>query len=229
MEATLRLLALTNGFPKTGRHDGFSSCIFVVRSDAPDRKIVVGSTGMDLGYVNVSAVETSFKNLRERRFTQGANRYDMELKARFNDESGTERTSPFGRYAAVGYTRATTGTEYASLASLVRRDLIDECAGRQPAPGANHLVLRRKKWAPFSYRKQHGRAHFGPIMFANQRGWFEPTPRCLKCRVIHDYQIVGEDLQVTATPNKSCQCAEDIVYAKLRQLNRVGNVVLDDL
>jgi hypothetical protein len=229
VEATLRLLALNNRFPKTGKHDGFSSCIFVARSDAPDRKIVVGSTGMDLRYLNVSAIETSFMNLRKRRFTQGANRYDMELKERFNNESDTARTSPLGRYTAVGYTRNTTGTEYASLASLVRRQLVDECAGRQPVPGANHPVLRRKKWAPFSYPKLHGRAHFGPIMFANQRSWFEPTPRCLKCRVIHDYEIVGEDLQVTATPNKSCQCAEDIVYAKLRQLGRVGNVVLDDL
>lgn len=34
---------------------------------------------------------------------------------------------------------------------------------------------------------------------------FEPTPRCLKCRVIHDYNIVGEDLQVKAVANKSCQ------------------------
>jgi hypothetical protein len=153
----------------------------------------------------------------------------MELKERFNNKSDTARTSPLGRYIAVGYTRDTTGIEYASLASLVRCHLVDECAGRQPVSGANHPVLRGKKWGPFSYPKLNGRAHFGPIMFANQRSWFEPTPRYLKCHVIHDYEIVGEDLQVTATPKKSCQCAEDIVYAKFRQLGRVENVVLNDL
>lgn len=51
----------------------------------------------------------------------------------------------------------------------------------------------------------------------------------MKCRVIHDYNIVGEDLQVKTVANKSCQCAEDIVYGKLRQLERVGNVVLANL
>lgn len=50
--------------------------------------------------------------------------------------------------------------------------------------------------------------------------WFEPLPRSLKCRIIHDYYIVGEDLQVTATPNESCQCAEDIAHGKLSRVGR---------
>lgn len=51
----------------------------------------------------------------------------------------------------------------------------------------------------------------------------------MKCRVIHDYNIAEEDLQIKAVLNKSCQCAEDIVYGKLRQLNKVDNVVLINL
>lgn len=40
----------------------------------------------------------------------------------------------------------------------------------------------------------------------------QTTPRCMKCRVIHDYNIEDEDLQVKAVANNFCQCAEDIVY-----------------
>ncbi len=68
-----------------------------------------------------------------------------------------------------------------------------------------------------------------PIVHANQLNWFEFAPRCVKFRLIHDHNIAGEDLQVKPVPNQSCQCAEGIVYGKLRQLDKVGNVVLANL
>lgn len=65
---------------------------------------------------------------------------------------------------------------------------------------------------------------------ANQQALFEAVPRCMKCRVIHNYVIVGENLEVQAKANKgSCQSAEDLVYCKLRSLDRVGNVVLKNV
>jgi hypothetical protein len=42
----------------------------------------------------------------------------------------------------------------------------------------------------------------------------------MKCRVIHDYNIAEEDLQVKAVPNKSCQCAENIVYGKFKTVEQ---------
>lgn len=190
---------------------------------------------MYMGYVDVPALTTSFTTLRQRRFIQGANRYDNELKARFRNEPDTDPTTPERRYQAVGYARNAAGAALANFERLVKTRLIDEYAGRQPAPvAAGQLPIflppaDRKLWVPFSYEGQHARSYFAPIVHANQRNWFEPTPRCMKCRVIHDYDIVGEDLQVKAVPNKSCQCAEDIVYAKLRESERVGNVVLASL
>ena len=55
---------------------------------------------------------------------------------------------------------------------------------------------------------------------------FSSTPRCLKFRIIHDYFIDAEDLGAKARPNDSTQCAEDIVYGKLRELGRVQDVDL---
>ena len=216
-------------------HDGFSNCIFVAQSDPPNRNLVVGSTVMYMGYVNVPALTTSFTNLRRRRFVQGETHYDWELKARFRNGSDTDPTTPERRYQAVGHTRDAAGAALANFETLVRARLTDEYAGRQPvwvAAGQVPAVVPlayRKQWAPFRYVGQHARSNFAPIVHRNQRSWFEPTPRCMKCRVIHDYIIVGEDLQVKAVANKSCQCAEDIVYGKLRQLGKVGNVVLANL
>ena len=126
-------------------------------------------------------------------------------------------------------------TALANFERLVRTRLIDEYAGRQPAPvvpGQVPVVLPladRKEWAPFNYVGQYARSNFVPIVNANQHSWFEPTPRCMKCRVIHDYTILGEDLQIKAVPNQSCQRAEDIFHGKLRQLKKVDNVVLANL
>ena len=191
---------------------------------------------MYMGYTNIPALTTSFQALRRRRFIQGATRYDSELRARFRNEPDTDLTTPERRYQALdGYTRAASGAALTRFAALVRTRLTDEYAGRQPAPvaaGQVPVVLPledRKQWAPFGYVGQHARSNFAPIVHANQYHWFEPTPRCMKCRVIHDYNIVGEDLQVRAVANESCKCAEDIVYGKLRQLDKVGNVVLANL
>lgn len=188
-----------------------------------------------MGNINVPSLTTSFTTLRQRRFIQGTYQYDYELKARFRNEPDTEPTSPKRRYQAVGHSRDAAGAVLTNFENQVRTRLIDEYAGRVPAPLADGQVAvvlslaDRKRWAPFSYVGQNARSYFAPIVHANQRSWFEPTPRCMKCRVIHDYKIKYEDLQVRAVANKSCQCAEDIVYTKLRQLDMVGNVVLADL
>lgn len=190
---------------------------------------------MYMGYVNVPALTTNFTALRQRRFIQGSNHYDEELKARFCNQSDTNLTTPERRYQAVGYTRNATGIALANFQSLVTVRLIEEYAGRKPTPMAPNQVpfvlplVNRKKWAPFTYARECARSHFAPIIHAKQRNWFEPTPRCMKCRVFHEYDIEDEDLQVKAIANKSCQCAEDIAYVKLRQLNKVGNVILADL
>ncbi|MCJ1471017.1 hypothetical protein MMC07_009665 [Pseudocyphellaria aurata] len=211
VQATLRDFAIADDFP-TEDPDGFSICIFVPQSDS-QHSLIVGSTVM-----------------------YGITRYDNELRARFRNESYIDATAPEGRYKAVGYTRGAEGTVLASYEKLVKTRLIAECAGRTPAPAAGgqlSVVLSqadRKKWVPFSYPGEYARAYFAPIVFAGQPSWFYPTPRCLKCRVIHDYKIEAEDLKIKALPNRSCQCAEDIAYInKLRQLDRVGDVVLDDL
>ena len=238
VQATLRQVAVANDFPAgydPDNHDGFSNCIFVAQSDPPNRNLVAGSTVMYMGYTNVPALTTSFEALRRRRFIQGATRYDSELRARFRNEPDTDLTTPERRYQAFGHTRTMSGAALTLSADLVRTCLIDEYAGRLPAPMAAGQVpvvlplVDRKQWAPFGYVGQHARSNFAPIVHANQHHWFEPTPRCMKCRVIHDYNIVGENLQVRAVANKSCKCAEDIVYGKLRQLDKVGNVVLANL
>ena len=238
VQAVLKQVALAYHFPveyDTDNHDGFSNCICVTQSSFFQRHITVGSTVMYIGYVDVPALTTSFTSLRRRRFVQGGKRCDHELRARFRNELDTDLTTPEKRYQAVGHTRDTTGAVLAQFEDQVRTRLIDEYAGREPTPVADgqdpvFLPLADGKiWAPFRYVEQQGRAYFAPIVHANQSGWFEPTPRCMKCRVIHDYYIENEDLQVRAAANKTCQCAEDIIYVKLRQMDLVHNVVLDDL
>ena len=187
---------------------------------------------MYLGYIDVEALTTSFTSIRRRRFVQGEKRYDHELGARFCNHPDTELTTPEKRYRDVGHTRDQTGTVLAEYANRVRTRLIDEYAGHERttvagSPYPDYLPLTdRKIWVPFRYARHEGRAFFASIVHRNQSGWFEPTPRCMKCRVIHDYYIEHEDLQVQAPANKSCQCAEDIVYAKLREIFLVENVVL---
>lgn len=144
---------------------------------------------MYMGYINVPALTISLTALRRRRLTQGTNRYDKELKARFRNASDTNPTTPEDRYKAVGYARNTAGAVLANFESLLRTRLIDEYAGRKSAPvvaGQVPVVLPLvdcKKWAPFSYLGEHARSHFAPIVHANQRCWFQPTPNCMKCRV----------------------------------------------
>jgi hypothetical protein len=167
---------------------------------------------MELGYVRVPALLTSFHDLRQSRFRQGARRYDEELRARFGNLQDTTVTSSTKRYEDVGFSRDVSGHALASFETLVRRGLIEEHAANG------------QEWVAFDYTGQRARSNFAPLVFAAQDIWFVPISRCLKYRIIHDYDIEGEDLQVKAAANKSCQCAEDIVYAKLGQLGRVGNV-----
>ena len=49
----------------------------------------------------------------------------------------------------------------------------------------------------------------------------------MKYRAIHNYDVMNEDMGIRAGVNLSCQCAEDIVYAKLRELASVGIAILD--
>jgi hypothetical protein len=51
--------------------------------------------------------------------------------------------------------------------------------------------------------------------------WFYPFPRCLKCRIIHNYVIDTETtdaMNENAAANFVPYCAEDLVHAKLRLL-----------
>ena len=184
-------------------------------------------------------VQNAFSDLRQLRFTQGASQYDNELRARFHEDPANPYTTPERRFADpdVGWTRASSGTEVlANMTNLVRTRLIQEYNGTQPTPVAPALppgpvlpLAQRRVWVPFRYAGQRARSNFAPRTHNHQATWFEPTPRCMKCRVIHNYTIVDEDLAVRAVPNRTCQCAEDIVYGKLRQLDLVGNVILAEL
>lgn len=84
------------------------------------RNLVVGSTVMYMGYVDVPALTTSFTTLRRRRFIQGTDRYDNELKARFRNEPVTDPTTPERRYQAVGYARNAAGAALADFEKLLK-------------------------------------------------------------------------------------------------------------
>jgi hypothetical protein len=66
VQATLQQVAMANHLPTKDdpdKLDGFSNCVFVPLSDPPSRNLVVGSTTMYMGHVQVSALTTSFANL----------------------------------------------------------------------------------------------------------------------------------------------------------------------
>ncbi|KAI0437775.1 hypothetical protein F4803DRAFT_555659 [Xylaria telfairii] len=236
----LRLFATANEFPgvipergisKANNHDGFSQCIFVTQSNNP-RVLVAGSTVLYLGYIGSDVLANAFSALRHLRLSWY--RYDDDLKLRFRNSPDTEYNNPQARYVIEGWPNP--GLNLAGYVDLVTNRLKAEYRGELSAPGdpgqpAPALLQpgQLKVWGPFGYAGQNARSNFATKVFANQQHWFQPTPRCLKCRIIHDYTITDEDLEVTALPNESCKCAEDIVYGKLRQLNLVGNVALPDL
>ena len=76
------------------------------------------------------------------------------------------------------------------------------------------------KWAtgPFDHLNQNARSHGTFPNNANQ--WFNFKERCLKCRVIYQYTIAGENLNTGGeSPNDPLQCAEDVIHAKLRSFS----------
>ncbi|MCJ1394354.1 hypothetical protein MMC18_007232 [Xylographa bjoerkii] len=226
VQNTLRTqLADGNNFPvgRAGTYaDGFSQCIFVTQSTlaAPAaRLLVAGSTNQIMSYIGQDAITTAFTTLRATRFTANGRTYGTELKGRFNDND-LPNTSPQGRYLQVRETpeyvpwvRGASGVaRLAYYATAVTDTLIHEYTQMIPP----------RVWHTFNYPNQSARSNFGPIVHIQQLNWFWPVPRCLKCRVIHNYTIVAEDMGETAAPNVSLQCAEDIMYGKLRELGMVA-------
>ena len=176
VDAVLRQVAVAYDFPAeydTNNHDGYSNCIFVTQSSSSQGPVTVGSTGIYMGYIDIPALKTSFTSLRRRRFVQGGERYDQELRARFRNESDIDLTTPEKRYQVVGHTRDAAGAVLAQFADQVRTRLIDEYAGREPTPVADDQdpvllpLADRKIWAPFSYVERQGRAYFAPIVHAD--------------------------------------------------------------
>jgi hypothetical protein len=143
--------------------DGFSACIFVSQSDQPSRKLVVGFTVMELGYVRVPALLTSFHDLRQSRFRQGARGYDEELRARFDNLQDTIFTSPTKRYEDVGFSRD-VGHALANFETLVRRGLIEEHAANG------------QEWVTFDYTGQRARSNFAPLVFRCARHLVRNNP-----------------------------------------------------
>jgi hypothetical protein len=220
--------------PSFDDHDGFSNCIFVTQSDIPSRVLLVGSTTLYLGSFKDGILTQKFKDLRLLRFKQNSDNYDTELRLRFRnpDDETHPSTTPQRHYQSCNWSRNLSGPLLAQCVSNVSLALKEEYAGIRPEyPGSASPVAldQRKHWVPFNYENQRARAHFAIKVHFNQRALFEAVPRCLKCRVIHDYDIPGEDMRGQAVANLSCQCAEDIVYGMLRGLNRVGNVILESI
>ena len=223
-----------NEAPTFNNHDGFSNCIFVTQLDVPGRVLLAGSTVLYLGWFNDRLLTQGFQYLRHQRFKQGPFHYDTELRLRFRnpDDENYPHTTPDRRYRACEWDRDRSGPVLAEYASDVSRVLRREYAQeKSECLGGSYLAPldQRKYWVPFSYENQHPRPYFAPKVHPNQQNLFEAVARCMKCRVIHNYDIAGENIKGQATANKSCQCAEDIVYGKLRSLNRVGYVVLEDI
>lgn len=66
VQATLQQVAMANHLPikdDPDKHNGFSNCVFVPLSDPPSRNLIVGSTTMYIGHVQVSALTTRIANL----------------------------------------------------------------------------------------------------------------------------------------------------------------------
>lgn len=146
-------------------------------------------------------------DLRTTRFNNNVRAYETELKARFNN------LTPASYYQnavvnGVPWNPNIQGNVLPQYVAIVRTQLAQNYA--QSHPG--HV------WHTFDYPTQSARSNFGPKVHDNQQRWFWPVPRCLKCRVIHNYVIDGEDMEEGAKANVSLQCAEDVVYGKLREL-----------
>ena len=216
--------------PTFNNHNGFSNCIFVTASYLPDRIFLAGSTVLYLGWFNDIILTQRFQALRHLRFKQNPFQYDNELRLRFRNPD--DNSTPDRRYQACGWNRHHSGPILARYASKVGSRLRFEYAqGGTRYTGDNWLAAldQRKYWVPFSYNMDYSQSYFAVKVHSNQQNLFEPVARCLKCRVIHEYEVPDENLEGQATANKSCQCGEDIVYGKLRSLNRVGYVVLEDI
>ena len=79
-------------------------------------------------------------------------------------------------------------------------------------------------WQPFNHRSQHFRAYcFYPGMLRGPEFeyFFAMIPRCLKCRLLYDFNISDRERDASeqkAEWNWPPGCAEDLMHAKLRTL-----------
>ena len=162
--------------------------------------------------------------------------YGKDLQMRFGDEKD-DLQSPKRYFADSGFQR---GEKDATILREKTKNVVQGLT--------EHFIKKHHKvWQPFTYPTQLGQAFFAPLIINNQTHWFEPTPRCLKCRVLHKYNLMPqENLEgelteftldsnigrlkllenVMVCVNDSLQCAEDICFVKLRELGRVDNVEL---
>ena len=200
-QCLLDRLSLANSFETRRQRRlliGFSLCIFVSQSTAgaANRNLLAGSTVPVLTDLRFDVLATRFKELRGMRFTSGGAHFDTELKERFRDTSKLpfnpdHATSPRRRFESLGWRDDSSGE--VTLQGFVNRvvdGLTNEYATLPPG--------QRKAWLPFTYGGQNARSNFAPKMFGWQDSWFIPTPRCMKCRVIHGFVIENEDLNGTS-------------------------------
>ncbi|KAG8533043.1 uncharacterized protein KY384_001826 [Bacidia gigantensis] len=167
---------------------GFSFCIFVSQSTpaAANRNLVAGSTVLCSTQLGLPIFPAAFDPIRRARFVAGGANYDTELQTRFLDTSQNVvapnlATRPAARFRAHGWTPASSGQQ--TLQDFVTQVTNDLVLQSQPAA-----------WRAFTFVNQDARSHFAPIILNGQNAWFEPTPRCMKCRVTQGYVNIQENL-----------------------------------
>ena len=159
---------------------------------ATKRNLCAGSTIAIFDFDNDEVFYKAFKKLRQLRFQQEHDDYAAELRNRFRDDSqnavgANAATSPRARFVAHGWNDNSQGLQLlAGFVTSVTTDLTNECL--HPPAG------QPKIWRSFNYAGQDARSNFAALTFLGQATWFVPTPRCMKCRVVHGYVIANEDL-----------------------------------
>ena len=211
------------------RRLGLTECIFATRegpetADKPDT-LLLGSSGT----AYPDNVDLIFETARRRRITNTPVSLGLNLGAEL---SNRVRQSDYEYVKLV----ATAVGDYVK----VMKDLGKATpAGLSRAVVNMYIAKRRRtvrRWVPLDHTDQVAMSHLvapaDRISFLRDAStnlqWFQPVPRCMKCRILHAYDIPiieGEDsLDVYTSANPPFGCAEDIVHAKLRVLHSLNPV-----
>lgn len=211
------------------RRLGLPQCIFATRegpetADKPDT-LLLGSSGT----AYPDTVDPIFEAARRRRITNTPVSLGLNLGAEL---SNRVRQSDY---------------EYVKLVATAVGDYVKvmEDLGKATPVGLSRAIVnmyiakRRRtvrRWVPLDHTDQVAMSHLvapaNRISFLRDAStnlqWFQPVPRCMKCRILHAYDIPiieGEDrLDVYTSANPPFGCAEDIVHAKLRVLHPLNPV-----